>query len=58
MQVTEAILTKKTFLCNQSFEKSVIAITTALPKFTIEGSVDPKFFEEAVYICIKYFMQF
>mgnify|MGYP006955327210 FL=1 len=48
--VAEAIVTEKASLCNRGFEKQVIAITSALPKFTVEGSVGLKFFEGAVSV--------
>ena len=48
--VAEAITTEKASLCNRGFEKQVIAITTSLPKFTVEGSVGLKFFEGAVSV--------
>ncbi len=48
--VAEAIVTEKACLCNRDFEKQVIAITSALPKFTVEGSVGLKFFEGAVSV--------
>ena len=48
--VAEAITTEKASLCNRSFEKQVIAITSALPRFTVEGSVGLKFFEGAVSV--------
>lgn len=48
--VAEAIVTEKTSLCNRGFEKQVIAITSALLKFTVEGSVGLKFFEGAVSV--------
>lgn len=48
--VAEAIVTEKASLCNRGFEKQVVAITSALPKFTVEGSVGLKFFEGAVSV--------
>ena len=48
--VAEAIVTEKASLCNRVFEKQVIAITSSLPKFTVEGSVGLKFFEGAVSV--------
>lgn len=48
--VAEAITTEKASLCNRNFEKAVIAITAALPRFTVEGSIGLKFFEGAVSI--------
>ena len=48
--IAEAIITEKSSLCNRSFEKQIIAITSALPKFTVEGSVGLKFFEGAVSV--------
>lgn len=48
--VAEAIITKKTCLCNRSFEEQIIAITYVLPKFTVEGSIGMKFFEGAVSV--------
>lgn len=48
--VAEAIVTEKASLCNRAFEKQVVAITSALPKFTVEGSVGLKFFEGAVSV--------
>lgn len=48
--VAETIVTEKASLCNRGFEKQVIAITSALPKFTVEGSVGLKFFEGAVSV--------
>ena len=50
MLVAEAIVTEKASLCNRVFEKQVIAITSSLPKFTVEGSVGLKFFEGAVSV--------
>ena len=48
--VAEAISTENASLCNRGFENQVIAITSALPKFTVEGSVGLKFFEGAVSV--------
>lgn len=48
--VAEAIITNKTSLCNRSFEEQIIAITSVLPKFTVEGSIGMKFFEGAVSV--------
>lgn len=48
--VAEAITTEKAGLCNRDLEKQVIAITSVLPKFTVEGSVGLKFFEGAVSV--------
>lgn len=48
--VAEAVTTEKASLCNRSFEKPIIAITAALPNFTVEGSIGLKFFEGAVHI--------
>ena len=44
MLVAEVITTEKANLCNRGFEKQVIAITSASPKFTVKGSVGLKFF--------------
>lgn len=48
--VAEAITAEKANLCNRSFENVPVAITTALPKFTVEGSVGLKFFEGSVSV--------
>ena len=48
--VGEAIVAEQANLCKKSFKQQIIAITSALPKFTTEGCIGLKFFDGSISV--------
>lgn len=48
--VAEAVVAQRTELCGISFGNQIIVITSKLPKFTSEGNIGLKFFDNSVSV--------